>query len=112
MLTTWCHVCMQMDVVESSSTAGCLPTAVLRLRPRQLPSFCVTLRVIAAPPSSSLSDAGLPATASPQPAPVAAPTLPVSPAGPMSTRWRLSPIRGEQHQPSTAVCICVVCCQR
>ncbi len=63
-----------------------LPAAVLRLRPRQLPSFHLTLTAVAAVPSASV--AAVPST------PVSATLLPVSPVASALSRRHLSPVTG------------------
>ena len=77
---------MQIDVLDVSTTDDGLPSAVLRLRPRQLPSFCLTLTAVAA--VTLTWAASLPSTTVP------APTLPISPAGSSLSRRRHTSLAG------------------
>ena len=80
--------------------------AVLRLRPRQLPSFLVTLRVTAADgdPSSALHAADPSASVSVPSTPVAALLSPPSPAGSRLSEVHASPATGNASgQPTLCV---------
>ncbi len=95
--------CVQVDVIESSTTACGSPTALLRLRPRQLPSFLVTLRATAARPALHPAHQAVgPSAAVTVPAtPAPASLPPPSPAGSRLSELRLSPATGDMLNPRT-----------
>ena len=97
-------MCVQVDITDMSTTADGIPTAVLRLRPRQLPSFLMTLRVAAAGPADldpalcavvASANVSLPST------PTAASLPPPLPAGSRLSELCLSPATGDMLSPQT-----------